>query len=125
MTKAFRTWDLLRGLPAAVLILAVFAQALIPNGWMPDLRATGKSAVVLCSSIGKDLTGNHSPTSDNRRMDQVCPYAAIVLANLPESLPQVIAPAIDGLIHRATATPVLISSHAGPPFGSRAPPPIA
>jgi len=120
--KTFRTLDLLRSLPAAILILAVFAQALVPTGWMPNLQGTGDGVVVLCSSPGGSADDQSPVPPDDQRMGQTCAHGANILANPPDSLTLVAAWDVGYSKSWPRDTIFFTISQVGPPFGSRAPP---
>mgnify|MGYP000047125628 CR=1 FL=1 len=59
------------------LALAVFVQALIPAGFMPNLGGdNGQTPLVICTAQGAEtLTPNTEPSSPTHEADSVCAYA--------------------------------------------------
>lgn len=129
MNLGLRRYLWLRGATALALVVALFAQALIPAGWMPtDVRGDGSFTLTICSAespVPPGFGGNHNTPdapSDNAQQDAPCAFAA-----LPAALPDVSAPvfAPPAYMDRLTSAfyfSVRAGVFSGPPLGSRAPP---
>lgn len=122
--------DVKRWATGALVVLAL-VRALIPLGFMPDLRsaALGDFKLIICSSGGLQALapddGNpHSgePASEPPGHNQPCAFA-IALADTARAQDHVIVkPAATHMRVRLPAQIVLPPARAGPALGSRAPP---
>ncbi len=95
LTRFLRNSDVARGLSATVLILALFVNALIPNGWMPSFGDHGAEAKFVICSAGQDgltaLANGESPSRDGgsknfaHKGDGVCPFTAVLFSGPEQS----------------------------------------
>lgn len=129
-TKTLRENEIIRGFGAYILILALFAQALVPTGWMPTkASADGAFTLGICSTDSTQaLTfgGNTDPAEqslDDQRLDQTCPLAGLGTAALPmgDHVAIDLAPSIPTQ-HPLARDNTSFSVQIGSPLGSRAPP---
>ena len=125
ITKPFRKDARIRGLLAALLAVAFFAQSLLPAGWMPS--STG-ALLQLCAASGPvfaDVDAPQPPSGDTEhRADQACPFA---LAGLWAKT-DFHAIGVFAAVASAPFQTARVESESGrgidrgPPLGSRAPP---
>jgi len=134
LLKLFRSSDLTRAASAAVLVLAVFTQSLIPAGWMIPTKSDERPyGLVICSNGGPNIFA--SPDDDGSvdgedsksaaaQLVHRCAYAATQLVDLPNAC--IAAQAAEWLPERCRLLPTesseLKSAFDQIPLGARAPP---
>jgi hypothetical protein len=132
ITRLLRNSDIVRGVSALVLILTLFANALVPTGWMPSFGANGgKATLVICAPGNVDFPGpgdqedderNGAPSDFKHKGAQVCPFGTLTLIGNDEPL---LVPLPKSALSFENSMPVafaLPDAKNGSPLGSRAPP---
>jgi len=78
-----------------IALVAMLLRAILPAGWMPDSASASGAAFVICTVNGPlraaQDAGKHRPGQDDRRQNDVCPFAASVHLATP-TVTAVIAP---------------------------------
>jgi hypothetical protein len=126
----FRSSSLLRRRFGWLVLLvgALLARGLAPEGWMPVANAAGGIEIALCNGHGPDdvmvltLDGklHHKAPANGQGDDRPCAFAGVGIADAPPLLPAIVAP-----IRTYTAASTLLAATTVPGRGLAAPPPPA
>lgn len=111
-----------------LIVAALLARGLTPEGWMPVANAAGGIEIALCNGNGPDDTMvltpdgklHHKVPASGHDNDRPCTFAGVGMADAPPILPAIVAPRA-----RASAPPALAYGAAAPGRGLAAPPPPA
>jgi hypothetical protein len=129
MTPATRPQDLRRRFGWLLLIVAaLLARSVAPEGWMPVVNAAGGIEITVCNGQGPgdmmvlsaDGKLHHKAPARGQTGDHPCAFAGLGVANAPPPLLALAAPAFV-----APAIPPLDRERLAPGRGLAAPPPPA
>jgi len=132
---AIRQNEFVRVLAAFVVILAVFAQSLVPHGWMPtDLDGDGYIKLSICAADSEEsltfasgsILGSKSdhPYGQDHNPDSSCPFSATIVVAILGTVKALLFAPLLLLSSRFGEYPAVVGRTAGAhfPLGSRAPP---
>ncbi|HPG89666.1 MAG TPA: hypothetical protein PLD46_08425 [Hyphomicrobium sp.] len=127
------TYSAVRVFLARLLLLAFCLRALVPVGYMPDLRATaaGHFKVVVCSASGTksitlDKDGIPVPDRGAPHRDEPCAFSTLTHSAVTLfDVVAFIAPDHQLVADKPTGDVQLPPARAGPTLGSRGPPQIS
>jgi len=111
-----------------LLVAALLARSVAPEGWMPVVNAAGGIEITVCNGTGPDDTMvlspdgklHHKAPGKSQSGDHVCAFAGLGVADAPPTLVALAAP-----ILAPDAAPALDPIDAIPGRGLAAPPPPA
>jgi hypothetical protein len=111
-----------------VLVAALLARSIAPQGWMPVVNAAGGIELTVCNGMGRDdrmvLSADgklhHEAPAKDQSNDHPCAFAGLGVADTPPSLAMASIPAF---VPDATPLPDRVSI--APGRGLAAPPPPA
>lgn len=106
----------------ALIVLALFIQALIPHGFMPNLNADNAFELSICRS--SDITNEAQDTGDNEQNHghQKCPYAPVSSDNTVSNNGKLPLPSISRDAHRIYALHNAKATYSAKSWQSQAPP---
>jgi len=129
MTPAARPHELRHRFGWLLLVVAaLLARSIAPEGWMPVANAAGGIEITVCNGLGADDRMvlapdgklHHKAPADNQGGDHPCAFAGLGIADAPPPVLAVAAPAFS-----APAIPVPDRTPLAPGRGLAAPPPPA
>ena len=111
-----------------LLVAALLARSVAPEGWMPVVNAAGGIEITVCNGTGPDDVMvlspdgklHHKAPGKNRSGDHACAFSGLGVADAPPTLVALAAP-----IFAPDAAPTLDPIDAVPGRGLAAPPPPA
>ncbi|WP_066808738.1 hypothetical protein [Sphingomonas asaccharolytica] len=111
-----------------LLVAALLARSVAPEGWMPVVNAAGGIEITVCNGAGPDDAMvlspdgklHHKAPGKNQPGDHVCAFSGLGIADAPPSVIADVAP-----ITSPDAAPALGPIEAVPGRGLAAPPPPA
>ena len=111
-----------------LLVVALLARGLAPEGWMPVANAAGGIEITLCNGTGPadamvltpDGKLHHKVPGGGHGGDHPCAFAGVGVADASPPVPQIVAPT-----RPAIAVPALSDPATQPGRGLAAPPPPA
>ncbi|HEX7695010.1 MAG TPA: hypothetical protein VF409_11005 [Sphingomonas sp.] len=127
MSPATRPHDVRRRFGWLLLIVAaLLARSIAPEGWMPVVNAAGGIEITICNGMGPDDRMvmapdgklHHKAPANNQQGDHPCAFAGVGMANAPASIAAIAAPAFV-----APIVPALDHARIVPGRGLAAPPP--
>lgn len=126
-SRSLREW--LGGL----LLVALVIRALVPLGFMPDIRALGNGdiKIVICTadgakSVSVDPDGQPRPDKGASSHDFACAFGKPVALAIPsQEMPELNGPAAVSRWATSLSNAHPAVSRSGPPLGSRGPPQLS
>lgn len=111
-----------------LLVAALLARSVAPEGWMPVVNAAGGIEITVCNGTGPDDNMvlspdgklHHKAPGRSQAGDHACAFSGLGIADAPPTLVALAAP-----IFASEATPTLDPIDAVPGRGLAAPPPPA
>ena len=111
-----------------LLVAALLARSVAPEGWMPVVNAAGGIEITVCNGTGPDDVMvlspdgklHHKAPGKNQSGDHACAFSGLGVADAPPTLVALAAP-----IFAPDAAPTLDPIDAVPGRGLAAPPPPA
>jgi len=111
-----------------LLVAALLARSVAPEGWMPVVNAAGGIEITVCNGTGPDDAMvlspdgklHHKVPGKNQSGDHVCAFSGLGIADAPPTLVALVAPTF-----ASEAAPTLDPIDAIPGRGLAAPPPPA
>jgi len=111
-----------------LLVAALLARSIAPEGWMPVVNAAGGIEITVCNGTGPDDNMvlspdgklHHKAPGKSQPGDHVCAFAGFGVADAPPTLVALAAP-----VFAPDAAPALDPIEAIPGRGLAAPPPPA
>lgn len=101
-------------------IVALFARAILPAGWMPDAQA----GMVICSATLGAIHHDAAPGHHDAAHEE-CPFAASSVMAAAPNAPQIVLPAQHAFIARIDRAHATIIAARFSPASPRAPPRLA
>lgn len=133
MTRVRRPFPEMRKAAVCLLLLPFLLLALLPRGYMPDVREDGTFSVTLCTSAGLktltlDAAGNEvpaDPAGDDDGADRPCIFAGLTTLALHQGAPDLPPAAAGNTATLGFASPAPHAVMRTGRLGARAPPAAA